>query len=213
MDQQLTPKTTETTPTPSAYIPPPPVPMAGPGVPDVNAPYSYARPVWYVVLMFIATFGLYGIVWFHRCWKVLLSHFNLRGNAVVNAIFNPLCAFSFFRYAYELGGIRGFAPTMPANLAATLYLVLAIGSRVFERIATRVDDSGISSFVGLVFFLLSAIPLSAGVHAMNAGAEEVQPGHRMRTSLSPWAIVALVLGGILWSVVLLGIVGTLLGWV
>jgi hypothetical protein len=92
-------------------------------------PYSTARPFWYVALMTIMTFGVYLIVWFYRAWTVLLKHYQLKGGALLNTIFYPLCLWSFYRYAFSFGEQGGYKSSWQSNWAASLFFTLhAIGN-------------------------------------------------------------------------------------
>lgn len=168
-----------------------------------SATYSYARPFWYVMLMTVATFGFYLLVWFYRAWKMLLKHYNLKGYALVNALFSPFCAWSFFRYAFMLGEEGGYQASLPSNNVAWIYFLIWCLRDVFSFVMGAVNGAigaDVFNFNYLIFpaLFLLYIPLKPGTMAMNAGYMKLLPGARMRTSLSAWSIVFLVLGCLSW---------------
>lgn len=187
---------------PANTMPPPPPavdiqPLYGNAAPGAM-PYSYARPFWYVAFMTLITQGAYPIVWFYRAWKVLMVEYNLKGNAVVNTIFIIFCAFSFYRYAFSLGAKNGYHSTMSANSVAGLFIIIEIIGSVSSGIEGINDSLTIYSLVIFAFMLLSLIPLREGTLAMNSAYTNLQPGTRMRNTLSPWSIVFVIIGTILW---------------
>ena len=184
-------------------MPPPPIPLGAATAAGV-LPFSSARPFWYVALLTVATFGMYQVVWFYRAWTAILQRYNLKGNALVNALFITFCSRSFFRYAYALGAEVGFTPWMSPTAAFTLYLSFVVISGVFSRLGNTDHGLGVTTLLSLVFTFLVLIPLRDGVEAMNAGYSVVEPGRPMRDRLSGGAIACLILGCITWAFVVIG---------
>ena len=184
-------------------MPPPPPPPTVVGLPPSILPYSMARPFWYVALMFVLTFGLYVVVWFYRGWKVLLSHYRLGGVAVLNAIFSVLCALSFFRLTFKLGEEAGYRSRMPWQVAAHLYIIFYIAGRMIDRLTTQSETISAMDLASIMVSVLMLIPLREGVRAINAGYGMLSPDSRMRTRLSPWAIVTVVISSVIWIGILL----------
>ena len=163
--------------------------------------YSDARPFWYVSVMIIATFGIYQIVWFYRSWRTLMLHYQLKGNNVINALFSPFCAWSFFRYALDLGKQGGYLTVWPSNLIATVYFFTCFVANAAWRAPNeypRDDMKMIICFVCTVFIL---VPLNEGVRAMNAGYAMLYPEKQIRTRLSAGAIISIIIGSLCWVII------------
>jgi hypothetical protein len=197
-------------------------PVASPPAPPKyidpkTLPFSTIRPFWYVALMTIVTFGLYLIVWFYRGWKVLLKQYQLKGGALLNTIFYPLCLWSFYRYAFSFGEQGGYKSSWQANGAASLFFTFHAICNISARISNTKSlnlppfESCILDILSVIMVFLMLIPLKEGVNAMNAGYSVIQPGTRIRTSLSPLSITFLVIGSILWIFVVIGTIAMLSG--
>ncbi len=168
-----------------------------------TSPYSIARPFWYVSLMMMMTLGYYQFVWFYRTWKLLLIQYDLKGNAVINAIFSPLCLWSFFKYAFLFGKQGGYISSWNPLFAANLFFSFCIVERIIDTYSRYIKpfDAAVLNLITLILIALSLIPLKEGVNAMNAGIANVQPNSRIRMTLSPWSIVFVVLGSVAWLLI------------
>jgi len=66
-----------------------------------TSPYPYAISIWKLVIMCLATFGLYEIYWFYRQWKSFNAENKLKhgGFALwMLALFSPLTSYSLFKH-------------------------------------------------------------------------------------------------------------------
>lgn len=180
-------------------------------------PYSTIRPFWYVALMMIITFGLYRIVWFYRAWTVLLKQYHLKGGALVNTIFYPLCLWSFYRYAFSFGEQGGYKSSWESNWAASMFFTFHLFCNITARMSNMKSlnlpsfDSGILVMLSIIASFVMLIPLKEGVNAMNAGYSVIQSGTRIRTSLSPWSITFVAIGSVVWLFTITGLIAKLSG--
>ncbi len=69
---------------------------------NVNkSPYPYVISIWKLIIMCLATFGLYEIYWFYRQWKSFNSANDLKhGNVTlwIYSLFAPLSSYSLFKH-------------------------------------------------------------------------------------------------------------------
>lgn len=64
-------------------------------------PYPYVISTWKLIIMSLATFGIYEIYWFYRQWKSFNAENNLKhgGFALgIYALFSPLSSYSLFKH-------------------------------------------------------------------------------------------------------------------
>ncbi len=178
-------------------------------------PYSAARPFWYVAVMFIVTFGLYSVVWFYRSWQELLLRYQLKGYALVNAIFFPFCLWSFYKYAFLYGETGGYKSKWESyNAASFFFIVNAIG-RSIARYEKKLDEKLINEHIILLIlswglFFVVLYPLREGVNAMNAGVNKTYNYNRMRTKFSPASIIFIVIGSTIWILQFMGLIITII---
>lgn len=66
-----------------------------------TAPYPYVISIWKLILMSLATFGIYGVYWFYRQWKSFNAENNLKHGSFalgIYALFSPLSSYSLFKH-------------------------------------------------------------------------------------------------------------------
>jgi len=183
---------------PPATIAPTPIPPGLEGLPTTRQ-FSDARPFWYVAVMMIGTFGLYRFVWFYRAWRLLISHYQLRGNAVFNALLAPLCIWSFFRYAFLLGADAGFIAPIAGEINASFYFLIFIASCLSPKTHLYFHGYALSLPIFSVLILLRLVSMQQPVIAMNAGYRFIDPQYRERTGFSFWSIISLIIGLLCWA--------------
>jgi len=66
-----------------------------------TSPYPYAISIWKLVIMCLATFGLYEIYWFYRQWKSFNSENKLKHGVImlwILTLFSPLSSYYLFKH-------------------------------------------------------------------------------------------------------------------
>lgn len=168
-------------------------------VDDVRPEESAAQPPFFAVsltkllIMSVCTLSLYELYWFYRNWKCI------KARERTNISPAPRAIFAYF-YCYQcFSRIRDYdvEKTNRSNLAAG---ALAAGWIVTTLLWKLPDPYWWFSELA-VFFLL---PVQARVNQLNA---EANPAHDRNARLRGWNWLAVVLGG---ALVLLAMVGTLM---
>jgi len=157
---------------------------------------SHAQPAWQLVLLSMATLGIYELYWFYRNWKHFRDHRGWdvspgwRTAGLVVPVLGLVLAY------YQLKDVReylekdGIRETYSPGWVLFGWLALSA--------LWRLPDP---------FWLLSSFsvfPLVAVQGPLNAYWEKEQPGARIRTSLSGGQIALLVLGVAFWVLVIVG---------
>lgn len=126
---------------------------------DVNhPPYPYVISIWKLVIMCLATFGLYEIYWFYRQWKSFNTDSNLKHGSFtlwIYSLFAPLSSYSLFKHissnvkeinngkGLEAGGLAvvyffltrfwlGFLPLIPVQNKINLYWEKKYGNKLVK---------------------------------------------------------------------------------
>lgn len=152
------------------------------------------RPVFFPVsigklaVMSICTFGLYQIYWFYWNWRLIKVRENRRLSPPWRSVLGLVFALPLFRRMAQPAGRFGVAVACACFMA---WVVLSLASYGPAPWAAATLAS-----VGPL------LPLQALANRTNA---EHAPGHAPNRKLRGWNIVAVVLGGLLVALSLLGL--------
>ncbi len=149
------------------------------------------------VVMFIGTFGLYGIHWFERQWRFQQQATGESMMPLARGLFSIFFAHKLFR----LIAARAQALAMPMawnpESQATTYVVLALVANLGGRV---VPAMGLL-WLGCIF------PLLTVQRTVNEILHHDCPGLDMNERFTPANIVWLVIAGLLWFFAITGFVG------
>ncbi|MCX6009228.1 MAG: DUF4234 domain-containing protein [Chloroflexi bacterium] len=154
------------------------------------------QPVWHFVLLSILTLSAYEIYWFYRNWKQMKVHKNLdmspgwRTAGLFVPIYGLVLAYRQFRdvrdFSREAGIDKSYSPGW------ILFAWITI------NVLWKLPDP---------FWLLSfgsVLPLAVVQGVLNSYWEKEQPGLMRRTKFSGGQIALIVIGGIVWILMLIG---------
>ncbi len=145
-----------------------------------------------LALMCLATFGLYEIYWFYRNWKAVERTHNVRLIAPLRALFYPVTAYFLFQ--------RIAAESQRLGIGSSLQIgALAIGVFVIASLARLPDPWWLLALLSF----LPLIPIQLVVNEIN---QRVAPAAPENSSFGAANIIALVLGGLLMVLVIIGTV-------
>jgi len=161
------------------------------------------------LILFIGTFGLYGLFWFYQHWSLYKKSVNGSMWPIMRALFSIFfvhALFSLFEMKYTF---KTAEKPKSINYLATIYVVFAIAC----QIASKLSDSGYGNPFTLVFSLL-LMPISCWVlyqaqSLANYSGYDVQG--ESNSQLTTLNYFFLVLGAIFWLLTIVGIVVTVLG--
>jgi GYF domain 2 len=170
----------------------PPAAAAVHAAPPAPAPWFVVGPA-KLVVMSVATLGLYQVFWFYRHWQQARDHQHKDVWPVPRAIFAVIFAYPLFRDITGMAAARGHTPVPDAILSTTAFVGLTFA---------QILPSGLWLIAfGSVFALL---PIQ---RAANAIALEAAPGTDPNTRFTRLNWVGIVVGGL---VLLLALIGALL---
>lgn len=153
-------------------------------------------------IMSIGTVGLYGFYWFYKNWSLL----NRRHKAywpVLRALFSIFFTHSLFNEVADAIRRRGATHAWSPRAMATQYVVCSIASQVCDKLAAQSIGSPMTDAIALVLLVPMLGALYEGQRAINV-AEGDPTGERNR-SLTPANFAWLLLGGLFWLMLLLGL--------
>jgi hypothetical protein len=150
-----------------------------------------------LVVLSVMTLGLYDFYWMYKQWKAIRDHSGVDMSPFWRAFFNVWFAYALFvdvRHRSDMADIR---ENVPAGMAAAAYVILVI----LGRIANKVD----SDTLWFISFL-SVVPLMSMQGAINRYIRHQDPNADMNEGFGAGSIIAIVLGGAFWSLILFGMV-------
>ena len=159
--------------------------------------YSNAIPLWHMVALSIATFGIYQIFWFYKNWKQLKAHQNLdiKPGWRTAGLFVPIWGLILTYRQFD--DIRGHAENsgieklfLPGWMLVQYIVLTALW---------RLPDP----YWLLTFF--SIAPLTIVQETLNDYWKKEQPELVLKTNLSGGQITVLILGGIFFLLALVGL--------
>lgn len=181
-------------PSPAAI--PGPVSSSAAARPAPAAAPFHARPIWQYAVLFVATFGLYPIVWSYRLWRWIRDERGVRCTPLLRAIFNLLFVYPLFRHLFDEARARGYAAHPPAGLLAVGLIASQAAQLVDARLAVLAPFSVVLLFPA--FEALNFIAWDA--------APEPEPGRPGRRGFSPGEAMMLVFGAVVLYLFAAGVV-------
>jgi len=175
--------------------PPPLLPAA----PQVRSPFFQTSPQKMAVLS-VATLGLYQLFWFHKQWYRRKAH----GEDVIpilRTIFAVLFAYSLFQ-TVNREVARRLPPDQP--LASSLSEPLNAGGLALGFFVLALLSQLLPGLLALAG-LLSVVPLMIVQKKMNELHAEMGFDANAGANYGAGAIVALVIGGLWWLLMLIGL--------
>jgi Domain of unknown function (DUF4234) len=175
-------------------------PYAPPATEVADVPQnSSARPPFFAVslakliVMSVCTLSMYEIYWFYQNWKRINERESEKVLPAARAIFAVLFCYQCFSRIRDFQRPAGTSTDLRAGPLATGWIL--------STIAWKLPDPYWWISMSAILFM---IPVQAHVIRINA---EVAPGHDPNSRFTAWNWVAIVFGGLL---VLLALVGTFL---
>jgi hypothetical protein len=157
---------------------------------QLDAPVFFPVSVTKFVVLSICTLGLYEVYWLYKNWSLVKSRENSNIMPVMRAVFGLFFCHSLLRKINDQAGASGVSPIAAGGLA-TGWIILNILWRAPEPY----------SLISMFAFLF-LIPAQQAINAINS---KLAPGHDNNSKFSGWNIAAVIIGG---TIFVLSIVGT-----
>lgn len=181
---------------------PPQAPLQTANIERPTLPPFYVVSITKLVLLSVATVGIYSLYWFWRHWKLYKLHKKLDIWPVPRAIFAIFFAHSLNQEIDYRLQRNGSPYDWSPGLWATLYVVSAVAARIINRLPDEVLAPNPA-------FGLSMLTVAAGTWAMvqtqraaNLACGDPAGDQNARLTAANWCW--LVLGGLFWLLILAG---------
>lgn len=163
---------------------------------ELTSTFSFKQPLSHLLLLYVLTFGIYGIYWFYRSWRQIKEHTKAtfspgwRTVGLFIPIYNIWRIYTLFDDVKSLRIKAGFTENPSPGWLTLGYIILA----------------GLSRLPGPWWLLtfLSILPLLSIQKALNEYWDKEQTGRKEKTKFSTKEIVILIIGGIFLALSLWG---------
>jgi hypothetical protein len=165
------------------------VTAVGPSASD-SKPIYFPVSLTKFVVMHFCTVGLYQVYWFYENWKLILER--------EQSDASPFWRTSFmFIYCYALfEKVRSSAASLKMGHSISVQ-VLATGWILLSTLWILPDPYGLVALLSILFL----IPVQQAANRVN---ESLVPGHDRNERFTAWNKVAVVVGGLLFILVVIG---------
>lgn len=170
-----------------------PLSAATPVIPSARDSKPIYFPVSLIkfVVMHFCTVGMYQFYWFYKNWRLIQERDQSEASPFWRTVFT-------FIYCYALfEKVRSSAASLKIDQSISVQ-VLAGGWILLSMLWILPDPYWLINFSSILFL----IPVQQAVNRIN---ESMVPGHDRNERFTAWNMVAIVIGGVLF---ILGVIGT-----
>ena len=169
-----------------------------------------------LITLYILSFGLYGIYWFYKNWKLQQSKIDKKIFPILRAVFSIFFTHSLFNRINNSAGNLPQKHRFNANILATIFVGAIIFSNIIDPVSLNTSlledlpSSGIF-ITSLIIFLLSAYPLVVVQATVNRINNDMLGYLNHKYSL--WNYLLIVLGALFWLMLAMGLLAQFMGLV
>jgi len=159
--------------------------------PGQSEPVFFPVGLLKLALMSVVCLGLYQLYWFYRNWRLADRPNSTMFGGIIQALFYPVLAYFLFRRIEAERRKHGAGrPLVPGLLAAALFVLTVLW---------RLPDP---YWLIAIFAFAPIVPVQVAVNALN---EKLAPDADENRRLSPWNVLALLAGGLVLAMMIVGL--------
>ena len=152
------------------------------------------------LLLFVATLGIYQLVWFYKHWREYAPYGRKAISPFWRAIFAIFFTHALFRAFEEHGNYSGRPSAWSPQGMATLFVGLTIVARIADRVSTSSAELGAEDLAAFILTLSTGVPLVVAQRACNTACGDPEGKTNSRLTLLNWVFVCV--GGLFWFLVI-----------
>ena len=169
-----------------------------------------------LMTLYILSFGLYGVYWFYKNWKLQEPMMDKKIYPVWRAIFSIFFTHALFRRINQSASHLDKQHRFNANALATFFVAAIVISNILENLSGNssvlLNISGNSIIIfSLILFLASTYPILKVQATVNRINNDMLGYLNHKYSL--WNYVLITLGTLLWIMIALGLLAESMGFV
>lgn len=157
-----------------------------------------------LMTLYILSFGLYGVYWFYKNWKLQQASIDKKIHPVLRAIFSIFFTHSLFNRINLQAGHLEKKHKFNANVLATFFVAAIIISNILDRLsvtsgAMETTTTTVTGIISVALFLLSAYPLVKVQATVNRINNDLLGYLNYKYSL--WNYILIVPGSVFWLLI------------
>lgn len=169
-----------------------------------------------LITLYILSFGLYGIYWFYKNWKLQQVRMDKKIFPLMRAIFSIFFTHALFRRIDKSADQLENKHRFNANLLATLFVAAVVVGNLLDRVLLSAGIlPGLSEttviIISLIIFMLSAYPLTVVQATANRINGDILGYLNHKYSL--WNYLMIAVGSVFWLMLALGLLAESIGLV
>lgn len=169
-----------------------------------------------LMTMYILSFGLYGIFWFYKNWKLQQATMDKKIYPVWRAIFSIFFTHSLFKRIDQSAVHLAPQHRFNATMLATFFVIAIIVSNILDRLSINTQtldaiSNNTVTIISIVIFFLSTYPLVKVQSTVNRINNDMLGYLNHKYSLWNYALIAV--GTLLWLLIALGLLLDAMGFV
>jgi len=167
-----------------------------------------------LITLYILSFGLYGVYWFYKNWKLQQPAMDKKIYPVWRAIFSIFFTHSLFKRINLQASHLKDEHRFNANALATFFVVTIIASNILDRlVGTTQSSTNMSNntiiITSLALFIVSVIPLAKAQATVNRINNDMLGYLNHKYSLANYLLIAL--GSASWIMLAFGLAFNFMG--
>ncbi|MCZ6487942.1 MAG: hypothetical protein O6703_07170 [Gammaproteobacteria bacterium] len=156
-----------------------------------------------LVILFIATFGLYPVYWFYKNWVLHKKNVEKKIMPLLRAIFYIFFTHSLFRRVEDAAMRKGISISWSAGPLAAIFVILTIVSSILDRTAENSPTIGIVDYASLAIVFVLLGPIYMVQEVVNKINDD--PQGRLNSSFSIYNFIFIIIGVLMWMLVGVGL--------
>jgi len=179
-----------------------------------NVPEFFPVSEGKLITLYILSFGLYGVYWFYKNWKLQQPKMHKKISPVMRAIFSIFFTHSLFNRIDESAASLKQKHKFKANILATFFVGAVIVGNLLDRVTINTSilenmSSNTVIITSLVIFMLSVYPLVVVQATVNRINNDMLGYLNHKYSL--WNYLLIALGVIFWLMLAMGLLAESMG--
>ena len=155
-----------------------------------------------LAVMYILTFGLYGVYWFYKNWRLQEPYLNKKINPALRSIFYIFFTHSLFRIIKRAAESKGIETNWHADMWATFFVATTILSNIMDRAPSQLAATAYLNIIGLTLVFVLVMPLYKAQELVNMINDD--PGGALNRNFTIYNYIFIALGGIVWVMAAMG---------
>ncbi len=167
-----------------------------------------------LITLYILSFGLYGVYWFYKNWKLQQPKMDKKIFPVMRAIFSIFFTHSLFNRINKCAEGLDQKHKFNANLLATFFVAAVIVGNLLDPVSMSTSilenlSSTTVTITSLVIFILSVYPMAVVQATVNRINNDILGYLNHKYSL--WNYMLIALGAVSWLIIALGLLAQSMG--